>query len=162
MAATAPANRRALPPGADLVGHDGNVAARIVDVCSREALVSDAVRPGADPDSAHLCFTEPGPVMKGIPGPDGRHVAIEYRSPTQIMDPWPLDVETLEWVHAASMSVHAMIKRPAPDWTSNGRLAVVGYFGTEPESRHLLVVWHPEDQHLATQEVGDDATFVVV
>lgn len=61
----------ALQRGADLVGHDVNVAARIVDVAAPgEVLVSDAVRAGVDAASARLCFDELGPVvMKGIPGP---------------------------------------------------------------------------------------------
>jgi adenylate cyclase len=60
---------RALERGADLVGHDVNVAARIVDVAAPgEVLVSDAVRAEVDPGPAHLCFNELGPVvMKGIP-----------------------------------------------------------------------------------------------
>ena len=40
----------ALPRGADVVGHDVNLAARIVDVAAPgEVLVSDAVRAGVDP-----------------------------------------------------------------------------------------------------------------
>ncbi len=59
----------ALQRGADLVGHDVNVAARIVDVAAPgEVLVSDAVRAEVNPGPAHLCFNELGPVvMKGIP-----------------------------------------------------------------------------------------------
>jgi class 3 adenylate cyclase len=62
---------RALQRGADLVGHDVNVAARIVDVAGPgEVLVSDAVRAGVDPGTAHVNFSELGPVvMKGVPGP---------------------------------------------------------------------------------------------
>jgi adenylate cyclase len=62
---------KALRRGPDLVGHDVNLAARIVDVAAPgEVLVSDAVRAGADPSSAHVCFSELGPVvMKGVPGP---------------------------------------------------------------------------------------------
>jgi adenylate cyclase len=62
---------RALQRGADLVGHDVNVAARIVDVAGPgEVLVSDAVRAGVDPGTAHVSFSELGPVvMKGVPGP---------------------------------------------------------------------------------------------
>ncbi len=61
----------ALPRGADLIGHDVNVAARIVGVAAPgEVLVSDAVRAGVDVGSARLCFNELGPVvMKGIPEP---------------------------------------------------------------------------------------------
>jgi adenylate cyclase len=62
---------RALRRGPDLIGHDVNLAARIVDVAAPgEVLVSDAVRAGMDPGSAHVCFSELGPVvMKGVPGP---------------------------------------------------------------------------------------------
>lgn len=61
---------RALPRGADLVGHDVNVAARIADVAAAgEVLVSDAIRTGVAPDD-DVCFEELGPVvMKGIPDP---------------------------------------------------------------------------------------------
>ena len=53
------------------IGHDVNVASRIVDVAAPgEVLVSDAVHAGVDPSAAHVCFTELGPVvMKGIPEP---------------------------------------------------------------------------------------------
>ena len=62
---------RALQRGADVIGHDVNVAARIVDVAAPgEVLVSDTVHAGVEPRSAHVCFTELGPVvMKGIPVP---------------------------------------------------------------------------------------------
>jgi adenylate cyclase len=61
----------ALERGADLVGHDVNVAARIVDVAGPgEVLVSEPVREGVDPASAGVSFDELGPVvMKGIPTP---------------------------------------------------------------------------------------------
>ena len=52
---------RALQRGADVIGHDVNVAARIVDVAAPgEVLVSDAVHAGVDPGAAHVCFTELG------------------------------------------------------------------------------------------------------
>ena len=62
---------RALQRGDDLVGHDVNVAARIVDVAAPgEVLVSDTVRAGVDPAAARVEFDELGPVvMKGIPTP---------------------------------------------------------------------------------------------
>ncbi len=55
--------------GDDLVGHDANVAARIVDVASPgELLVSDALLDAADPITAD--FSELGPVvMKGLVEP---------------------------------------------------------------------------------------------
>jgi class 3 adenylate cyclase len=57
--------------GQDLVGHDVNVAARIVDVAGAgEVLVSDAVRVDAQPRVPDVEFAELGPVvMKGIPDP---------------------------------------------------------------------------------------------
>jgi adenylate cyclase len=57
--------------GRDLVGHDVNVAARIVDVAGAgEVLVSDAVRREAQPRCPTVVFVEIGPVvMKGIPDP---------------------------------------------------------------------------------------------
>lgn len=57
--------------GRDLVGHDVNVAARIVDVAGAgEVLVSDAVRRDAQPRVPTVEFIELGPVvMKGIPDP---------------------------------------------------------------------------------------------
>jgi adenylate cyclase len=61
----------ALQRGADLIGHNVNVAARIVGVAAPgEVLVSDAVRSEVDAHSDHVCFNELGPVvMKGIPEP---------------------------------------------------------------------------------------------
>jgi len=55
--------------GDDLVGHDANVAARIVDVASPgELLVSDTLLDAADPITAD--FSELGPVvMKGLVEP---------------------------------------------------------------------------------------------
>jgi adenylate cyclase len=61
----------ALQRGEDIIGHDVNVAARIVDVAAPgEVLVSDALRRRVDPASAGVRFEELGPVvMKGIPEP---------------------------------------------------------------------------------------------
>ena len=59
------------------------------------------------------------PRADGQPGPgavssDGRYVAVEYRSPAQIMDLWLLDVASLQWIHAPSMPVHALISDRPP------------------------------------------------
>ena len=56
--------------GDDLVGHDVNVAARIVDVAGPgEVLVSDAAKTRMEDEEA-LCFEELGPVvMKGLTEP---------------------------------------------------------------------------------------------
>jgi adenylate cyclase len=61
----------ALERGADLIGHDVNVAARIVDVAAPgDVLVSDTVRAGVDPRTPGMRFDELGPVvMKGVPAP---------------------------------------------------------------------------------------------
>ena len=61
----------ALQRGDDLVGHDVNVAARIVDVAGPgELLVSEATRVEADGKVPKVCFDKLGPVvMKGIPEP---------------------------------------------------------------------------------------------
>lgn len=55
--------------GDDLVGHDANVAARIVDVAGPgELLVSDALRTHGEQPA--VCFAEIGPVMmKGLVDP---------------------------------------------------------------------------------------------
>jgi adenylate cyclase len=55
--------------GRDLVGHDVNVAARIVDLAAPgEVLVSEACTGRLDGRLAHIYFEEVGPVvMKGIP-----------------------------------------------------------------------------------------------
>jgi class 3 adenylate cyclase len=57
--------------GEDLVGHDVNVAARIVDVAGPgEVLLSDATLQRVDGKLAGVSFDELGPVvMKGIPQP---------------------------------------------------------------------------------------------
>jgi adenylate cyclase len=61
----------ALQRGADLIGHDVNVAARIVDVAAPgDVLVSDTVRAGVGPRTPGVRFDELGPVvMKGVPAP---------------------------------------------------------------------------------------------
>jgi adenylate cyclase len=61
----------ALQRGEDLIGHDVNVAARIVDVAAPgDVLVSDTVRAGVDPRTPGVRFDELGPVvMKGVPAP---------------------------------------------------------------------------------------------
>jgi class 3 adenylate cyclase len=55
--------------GRDLVGHDVNVAARIVDLAAPgEVLVSEACTGRLDGCLPHIYFEEVGPVvMKGIP-----------------------------------------------------------------------------------------------
>jgi adenylate cyclase len=60
---------KALQRGADVIGHDVNVASRIVDVAAPgDVLVSDAVRAGVD--AVDVRFVELGPVvMKGVPAP---------------------------------------------------------------------------------------------
>ena len=57
--------------GDDLVGHDVNVAARVVDVAGPgEVLLSDATRAQVDGKLPNVLFDELGPVvMKGIPQP---------------------------------------------------------------------------------------------
>jgi adenylate cyclase len=62
---------RALARGSDLVGHDVNLAARIVDMAGPgEVLLSEATRADIGDDLPDVCFDELGPVvMKGIPTP---------------------------------------------------------------------------------------------
>ena len=57
--------------GRDLIGHDVNIAARIVDLAAPgEVLVSEACRARIDHPPADITFEEVGPVvMKGIPEP---------------------------------------------------------------------------------------------
>ena len=57
--------------GNDLVGHDVNVASRVVDVAGPgEILVSEATRAEVDERLPDVSFDELGPVvMKGIPAP---------------------------------------------------------------------------------------------
>lgn len=96
----------------------------------------------------------------GIVSPDSRYVAIEYRDPSQFMDLWVLDLRTRDWIHAPSMPVRAFIKRDPPTWTSDGRLAVLGYFGDGPDLEHLVVLWRPGDAHLSLLDVTEDAWFI--
>jgi adenylate cyclase len=60
---------RQTPRGEDLVGHDVNVAARIVDVAGPgEVLLSDATLRALTDRDGRVCFDELGPVvMKGLP-----------------------------------------------------------------------------------------------
>jgi adenylate cyclase len=61
----------ALLRGADLIGHDVNVAARIVDLAGPgEVLLSESTRKDLNARLPEACFEELGPVvMKGIPTP---------------------------------------------------------------------------------------------
>lgn len=62
---------KALAKGTDLVGHDVNVAARILDVAGPgEVLASDQARLEVEGRAPEVAFDEIGPVvMKGIPTP---------------------------------------------------------------------------------------------
>ncbi len=62
---------RALPRGSDIVGHDVNLAARIVDLAGPgEVLLSEATRADIGDHLPDISFDEVGPVvMKGIPTP---------------------------------------------------------------------------------------------
>ena len=62
---------RPLVRGSDLVGHDVNLAARIVDMAGPgEVLLSEATRAEIGDELPDVCFDELGPVvMKGIPTP---------------------------------------------------------------------------------------------
>ena len=57
--------------GDDLIGHDVNVAARVVDVAAAgEVLLSEATRAAVADGLPHVTFDELGPVvMKGLPAP---------------------------------------------------------------------------------------------
>jgi adenylate cyclase len=75
---------RPLRRGDDLVGHDVNVASRIVDVAGPgEVLVSDACVCRVDDGLPNMCFEELGPVaMKGLPEPIGLYRATWARDLT--------------------------------------------------------------------------------
>ncbi len=62
---------RPTPRGDDLVGHDVNVAARVVDLAAAgEVLLSEATRAAVADGLPEVTFEELGPVMmKGIPAP---------------------------------------------------------------------------------------------
>ena len=62
---------KALARGDDLVGHDVNVAARIVDLAGPgEVLLSEPTKADIGDDLPGVSFDELGPVvMKGIPTP---------------------------------------------------------------------------------------------
>ncbi len=65
--------------GEDLVGHDVNVAARVVDVAGPgEVLVSEATLAQIEDKLPEITFNELGPVMmKGIPAPVRLYRAVE-------------------------------------------------------------------------------------
>lgn len=67
--------------GNDLVGHDVNVASRVVDVAGPgEILVSEATRTEIDERLPNVSFDELGPVvMKGIPAPVRLYRALSGR-----------------------------------------------------------------------------------
>ncbi len=64
--------------GEDLIGHDVNVAARIVDLAAPgEVLVSEATAMQVGETQPEIAFEEVGPVvMKGIPQPVGIYRAV--------------------------------------------------------------------------------------
>lgn len=134
-----------------IVGHRALLSDR------REFLIVDLTTHEEVRVHAPEAFGHPG---KGLVSPDSRYVAIEYRSPQQIMDLWLLDLDQLVWLQAPSMPVHALIKRAPPVWTADGRIAVVGDFGTV-HYRHLLAVWEPDHADWAVREVDTNAHFVL-
>ncbi len=69
--------------GDDLVGHDVNLAARIVDVAGPgELLLSAGIRALLDPSTGELRLDELGPVvMRGIPDPVRLYRAARVREP---------------------------------------------------------------------------------
>ena len=66
--------------GRDLIGHDVNVAARIVDLAAPgEVLVSEAATERAREALPDVTFEEVGPtLMKGIPAPVALYRAVRY------------------------------------------------------------------------------------
>ena len=73
---------RPTPRGEDLVGHDVNVASRVVDVAGPgEVLLSDATLARVDGKLPSVRFEELGPVvMKGIPQPVRLYRAVAENS----------------------------------------------------------------------------------
>ena len=76
---------RPLRRGNDIIGHDVNLAARIVDVAGPgEVLVSDACVGRVADGLPEVCFEELGPVaMKGLPEPVGLYRAAWARNLTR-------------------------------------------------------------------------------
>ncbi|NOX23959.1 MAG: hypothetical protein GXP36_12860 [Actinobacteria bacterium] len=105
------------------------------------------------------------PVRFGQPGygqlsPDGRYLAIPFKSPLQVFDIWVLDILTLQWSRVPSMPVVAEVKATTISWVADGRLVIL--LTLEPAG-HQLTTWTPGDPELQVRQLDYalDASVVV-
>jgi hypothetical protein len=98
------------------------------------------------------------PVRFGQPSygelsPDGRYLAIPFKSPLQVFDIWVLDTETLQWTRVPSMPVASGVKATSLAWVPDGRLIVL--LTLEPDG-HQLATWTPGDRELRVRGLDDE------
>ncbi len=98
------------------------------------------------------------PVRFGQPSygqlsPDGRYLAIPFKSPLQVFDIWVLDTETLQWTRAPSMPVASGVKATSLAWVPDGRLIIL--LTLEPAG-HQLATWTPGDSELQVRQLDDE------
>jgi len=98
------------------------------------------------------------PVRFGQPGygqlsPDGRYLAVPFKSPLQVFDIWVLDTLTLEWSQVPSMPVTASVKATTTAWVPDGRLVIL--LTLEPGG-HQLATWTPGDPELQVRQLDDE------
>ncbi|VAV97050.1 hypothetical protein MNBD_ACTINO02-647 [hydrothermal vent metagenome] len=95
------------------------------------------------------------PVRFGQPSygrlsPDGRYLAIPFKSPLQVFDIWVLDTETLQWARVPSMPVASGVKATSLAWVPDGRLIIL--LTLEPAG-HQLATWTPGDSELQVRQL---------
>jgi hypothetical protein len=95
------------------------------------------------------------PVRFGQPSygelsPDGRYLAVPFKSPLQVFDIWVLDTETLRWTQVPSMPVAAFVKATTIAWVPDGRLVIL--LTLEPGG-HQLATWTPGDSELQVRQL---------
>ncbi len=95
------------------------------------------------------------PVRFGQPGygqlsPDGRYLAIPFKSPLQVFDIWVLDTEALQWTRVPSTPVTAFVKATTIAWVPDGRLVIL--LTLEPAG-HQLATWTPGDPELQVRQL---------
>jgi hypothetical protein len=81
--------------------------------------------------------------------PDGRYAVVRFgthsQSP-QIIDVWVLDLVNAAWLHVPGMPTGGALKYTSEAWSSDGRLVMVGQYGT---GKPILGTWRPGDNTVA-------------
>jgi hypothetical protein len=81
--------------------------------------------------------------------PDGRYAIVRFGShgqSPQILDVWVLDLANAAWLHVPGMPTEGALKYTSEAWALDGRLVMVGRYGT---GKPIFGAWRPGDANLA-------------